>query len=385
MNPSGPTKAVFSLSIPVKTGIEYLALTLESAALQDGLAELALLDASGGDARVTSLVEKYAPLIAFSYHRNADAGQSAAIQEGWDNTHGTFVGWLNTDDYLLPGALPRVKEVFDADPGIDVVYGHAIYVNENGHFQRYFPAISGDISSICSSNIICQPACFVRRTAMARVAGLDPSLDYTMDWDLWIRLYKAGCKFRMVEEPLAVVCDRDESKTNSGGRTRYREIERCLAGNRDMTARIRAKTIRFYEPLHRANPFGFFVVNASREILQRVSRGRKRTPPSSLFGLNRYTNLIEDRCRITMAWFGATPPSRASMVVDRPGDYYICDGNQRRPWHFAETTRLRTFGFKGKCMRYTAQIAATQERRLDYVIGVHGGPCRLLGFSLHWD
>src|SRR5712671_6889068 len=66
---SNRKEAVFSISMPVKGGIEYLPLALASAALQDGLVELALLDASGGDVRVRSLAAKNAPLIAYRYHR----------------------------------------------------------------------------------------------------------------------------------------------------------------------------------------------------------------------------------------------------------------------------------------------------------------------------
>src|SRR5262245_30989077 len=92
-------EAVFSISVPVKGGIEYWRMALASDRRRDGLAELALLDVSDGGPRVRSLAEEYAPLIVYRYHRKKDGGQSAAIQEGWDNTRGMFVGWLNSDDY----------------------------------------------------------------------------------------------------------------------------------------------------------------------------------------------------------------------------------------------------------------------------------------------
>ncbi len=377
-------EAVFSISVPVKGGIEYLPLALASAALQDGLVELALLDASDGDVRVRSLAEKYAPLIAYRYHRKKDDGQSAAIQEGWDNTQGTFVGWLNSDDYLLPGALARVKAVFDARPEVDVVYGHAIYVNENGDFQQYFPSISKDIATIYSSNIICQPACFIRRTATDRVGGLNPSLEYAMDWDLWIRLYKSGSKFYMVDEPLAIVCDHANSKTNTGRRARFREIEKCLIENKDLKILIKARLgFKVHGLLYKATPFSLFIANVIRKFGKLAFLGRKLRPPDPLFGLHRSSNLVEERCRITMAWFGAAPASHASMVVDRAGDYYICDGKERRPWKFVGAKKIRTFGFNGKGMLYTTEISPVSAGRIDCVIEVHSRSCRLLTFRLH--
>jgi hypothetical protein len=377
-------KAVFSISMPVKGGVEYLPLALASAALQDGLVELALLDASDGDVRVRSLAEQYTPLIAYRDHCKEDGGQSAAIQEGWDNTQGMFVGWLNSDDYLLPGALAQVKAVFDARPEVDVVYGHAIYVNEKGDFERYFPSISNDISTIYSSNIICQPACFIRRTALDRVGGLNPSLEYAMDWDLWIRLYKLGCKFHMVNEPLAVVCDHANSKTNTGGRARFREIERCLIESKDLKMRIRAKLgFEVYGLLYTATPFSLFIANSIRKVARAASLARKLPPSPPLFGLEPNSNLIKNRCHITMTWFGAAPASHVSMVVDRPGGYYICDRKEWRPWKFVGPKKIRTFGFNGKGMLYTTEVAPVSVGRVDYIVDVGGASCRLLRFSLH--
>lgn len=376
-------EALFSISVPIKGGIEYLPLALASAALQDGLAELALLDASDGDPRVRSLAEEYAPLIVYRYHRKEDGGQSAAIQEGWDNTRGMFVGWLNSDDYLLPGALAHVKAVFDAHPEVDVVYGHAVYVNENGDFKQYFPSISNNTSTIYSSNIICQPACFIRRTAVDRVGGLTLSLQYAMDWDLWIRLHKAGCKFHMVDEPLAVVYDLANSKTNSGRRRRFREIEKLIE-NEGLATRIKIRLgFEIYGLLYKATPFSLLVANVIRNFARLASIARKRPPPLRLFGLEPYSNLIKDRCRITMTWFSTTPARRASMIVDRPGHYYICDGDERRPWKFVGQERVRTFGFAGKGMLYTADISPASAGRLDYLIEADSGTCRILRFNLH--
>jgi Glycosyl transferase family 2 len=371
--------AVFSLSMPVKGGIEYLPLAFSSATLQGGLVELALLDASGGDVRVRALAEKYAPLISYRYHRNGDGGQSAAIQEGWDNTSGMFVGWLNSDDYLLPGALAKVKAVFDSHPGIDVVYGHAIYVDENGDFKQYFPAISKNISDIYYGCVICQPACFVRRTAINRVGGLDLSLHYTMDWDLWIRLHKSGCKFHMIDEPLAIVCDHIDSKTNSGTGERFREIDKCLDKNKDLKRRIIAKLgFKVYSLLYKATPFSLFVANAIRKLTQLITPAPRLSP---LFGLEPYSNLIRNRCRITM--FAAAPVSHVSLVVDCPGDYYICDGKERRPLKFVGPKEIRTFGFNGKAVLYTAEVSPVPAGRLDYTIESYNRSTRLLAFSLH--
>lgn len=371
--------AVFSISIPVKNGIEYLPLALASTALQGGLVELALLDASGGDGRVRSLAETYAPLIAYRYHRQADDGQSAAIQEGWDNTQGMFVGWLNSDDYLVPGALPQVKAVFDAHPEVDVVYGHAIHLHENGDFKQYFPAISKDISSIYFNNIICQPACFIRRTAINRIGGLDVSLHYTMDWDLWIRLHKSGCTFYMIDEPLAIVHDHANSKTNSGRPERFREIEKCLREHRHKNIKINLK-VQYYNLLSHSTPVSLFVAGVMRKFARLLYLFEE---PPPLFGLQPYSNVIKDHCRITMTQLTEPPATHASLVVDCPGQYYIFDGKERGPMQLVGPKQVRSFGGKAKRVLYTAEISPMPAGRVDYIIESDSRSTRLLRFSLH--
>ena len=167
--------------------------------------------------------------LSFAYVRHGpDAGQASAIQEGWDRLSGDVVCWLNADDYLLPGSLDAVEQVFASRPDVDVVYGDAIFVGRGGEFISYFPAISENISDIVAGCSISQPACFVRREAVAKIGGLNEKLQYIMDWDLWIRLYLSGARFVYLKRPLAAARMYPETKTASGGMVRFREIRTHL-------------------------------------------------------------------------------------------------------------------------------------------------------------
>lgn len=374
--PATTAEPAFSISVPIKTGLKYLETTLSSLALQGGLAEVALLDASG-DSSVRTLAERYAPMIAYRYHRSRDGGQSAAIQEGWDNTAAPFVGWLNADDFLLPGALARAKAAFDADPEVDVVYGHAVYVDEHGAFQQYFPSISEDIAAITRGNLICQPACFVRRTAMQRVGGLDLALHYAMDWDLWIRLYKAGCRFRFLQDPLAVVHDHRDTKTRTGGSARLREINRCLRSHPTWLERARSSlSFRLYDYLYQGEspPLG-------RRLHGLVSALRHRNRPY-LFGLQCLSNRVEERCTITLPWFDRSAPTHLVMMTDREGRYRVRDG---AGWHAltpASAHPVRAAGPEEKAFVYTAPISMTPANRYDIAVESADGPWRLLSLRL---
>ncbi|BAE49884.1 glycosyltransferase [Paramagnetospirillum magneticum] len=217
----------FSIAVPVRSGVDWLETNLDSLARQGAGVAVALLDASA-DPRVPDLARRHSDLISYSYHRSSDGGQAAAIREGWEAVDGDILGWLNADDHLLPGALASVRRCFAADPSVGVVYGQAAYVSGDGAFLGYFPAY-GPADLLGRANVICQPAAFVRRSAVDRVGGLDCDRHYTMDWDLWQRLFRAGCRFRSVDSVLAVVVNHAGTKTNSGSPRRTREIEELLA------------------------------------------------------------------------------------------------------------------------------------------------------------
>lgn len=216
----------FSISTPVFKQAEFIATALESLRCQTMPFELAVLDATP-DNSVQNILKKYSDIITYQYH-HADDGQAAAIQEGWNNTQGEIVAWLNADDYYSPDTLAKVAEIFRSRLDIDVVYGHAAYVDAAGNFQQYFPAISDNPALLPRNCIICQPSCFVRRAAMERIGGLNTQLHYVMDWDLWVRLYTAGYKFYFLDAVLSVVRIYPTTKTLSGSKKRFQEIDAIL-------------------------------------------------------------------------------------------------------------------------------------------------------------
>lgn len=215
----------FSIAIPVYAQADYLPTALDSIREQSVDVELAVMDATP-DNSVQKVLEEYRGLIR--YHRHGpDIGQSAAIEEGWSNTQGDIIAWLNADDYYFPGALDKVASFFNTHPEVDVVYGDAIHVNRDGSFLSYFLPIqefnARDIGRVC---FICQPACFVRRSAYEKAGGIDKSLHFTMDWDLWCRLADSGAKFHYLHDVLAAVRYYTGTKTLSGSKERYLEIWR---------------------------------------------------------------------------------------------------------------------------------------------------------------
>jgi glycosyltransferase involved in cell wall biosynthesis len=129
-----------------------------------------------------------------------DEGQSDAIIKGFARTTNPWLTWLNSDDVQCGDALWRVDEVIAANPAAEVVVGRAHYMDEDGSNPRPYPTIaigSGDNlkKEIFEKGYMAQPSVFFRRDLLERVGGLNPSLKFCMDYDLWARFAVSSAKF----------------------------------------------------------------------------------------------------------------------------------------------------------------------------------------------
>jgi len=159
-----------------------------------------------------------------------DQGQSDAINKGFARTSGDVLTWLNADDTLAPGAARAAMEYFAAHPDVALVYGGADYIDFRGNLIG--PCVHIEPFSlhrlIHYSDYIVQPAAFFRRSALAKVGGIDPSLNWAMDYDLWLRLARRY-KVAYLPRKLANFRWLKDNKTATGGEARLDEIDRVLA------------------------------------------------------------------------------------------------------------------------------------------------------------
>lgn len=216
------SEPTFAISMPIGGWHPLLPAALRSLAIQDARFELAVLDASG-DARVRDALD--ASGIAFVFRREGpDAGQAAAIAEGWRHARGDVLAWLNADDLLMPGALRRAVVEFSSNPGVDVVFGDSTIIEADGSILGVHGQVGDVDSGISIINCISQPSCFFKRSAVDRVGGLNEHLGYSMDWELWIRMQRAGCRFVRLPDFFSAVYWGQETKTSELSFPRLSEL-----------------------------------------------------------------------------------------------------------------------------------------------------------------
>lgn len=125
-----------------------------------------------------------------------DEGQTDALNRGFARTTGEVMGYLNSDDLLLPGALHYVGRYFRDNPSVDVIYGNRLIINEDGLEIGRWILPGHDSLVLRFVDYVPQESMFWRRRIWDRVGGgFDTSLHFAMDWDLILRFADAGAVF----------------------------------------------------------------------------------------------------------------------------------------------------------------------------------------------
>ncbi len=204
-----------AIVVPSLDQERFLGEALDSVFAQTGVdLKVAVLDGGSGEGSLAVIRRHEAKL---SYWRSApDRGQAAAINEGIARLQGAdYVGWLNADDVLLPGALERMSAYLDTHRECVGVFGQAHIIDGRGRIVGQFPTRPFSRRALARTSIICQPASLISRRAWEAVGGLDESLHMCLDYDLWWRLSRLG-PIGFTREFIA--CSRDHEATKTRGR-----------------------------------------------------------------------------------------------------------------------------------------------------------------------
>ncbi|MGZ3586614.1 MAG: glycosyltransferase family 2 protein [Candidatus Limnocylindrales bacterium] len=117
-----------------------------------------------------------------------DHGQAHALNKAFARSSGEIIGWLNSDDaYFSAEVVADAVALFKRRPDVGVVYGHAALVNADGLVLQLIWAPPFSRRLLKLHDFIAQPAAFIRRAALGP-SLVDESFDFTMDYDLWLRL-----------------------------------------------------------------------------------------------------------------------------------------------------------------------------------------------------
>jgi glycosyltransferase involved in cell wall biosynthesis len=225
-----PPQPLVTIVTPSFNQAEFIADAIESVLTQDYPAiEYIVMDGGSTDSTL-DVLRSCGDRVRWT--SGPDGGQSDAIHRGFLAGSGEYIAWMNSDDRYVPGAISAAVADMALDPTAGLLYGRGEFIDRGG-------AVMGPADHIepwnlkrliDTTNFLLQPATLFRREAYMAIGGLDTSLHYVMDYDLWIRL---GSKYpvRYLPRVLAQARVYGETKTETGGLPRLEEMDRMIRRN----------------------------------------------------------------------------------------------------------------------------------------------------------
>lgn len=203
----------FTVVTPTLDSARFLAETMRSVAAQreGGRVRVEHIVVDGGSADATeAIVRSFAHPDTRFVRQEGKGGPAVAIEQGLRAARGDFLSWLNSDDFLAPGALERAASAFARHPRAALCFGRCRIVDASGAEIRrgvtafknaWFPLSCH--AAIRTLNYISQPASFFRREARGRVGALRADLVAAWDYDWTLRLWREGGAAVVPGPPLA--------------------------------------------------------------------------------------------------------------------------------------------------------------------------------------
>ena len=255
-----------SIVIPSFNQAAYLEAALRSIDSQRYPNVEAILIDGGSTDGTADIIATHRAALAYS-ESAPDAGPADALNRGFRHATGSILGFLNADDFHLPGCLEAVARAFAARPEADVVSGHGYFANATGELGMPTFSDRWSVKRFASGAcVLVQPATFFKRTAFDRAGGFRNTGSVCWDMELWADLAKTGARFATIDEFLAAFRLHDRSITGSRElqqkrRTDARAVMSAMRG-RPATAHDRVLEVAYR--------LGKFSTHPLRTIRQRL-------------------------------------------------------------------------------------------------------------------
>lgn len=179
----------------------YLRQALESVIGQkDGTVEFIVVDPGSTDGS-RDIIAEYRDGID-TLILDPDDGPADGLNKGFAAARGRIGYFLNSDDFLVPGAIDALQRQWAAHPNIGLLLGRAWRVRGDGSVERELLPTSNDrLTLVSGAATIVQQGFSFGMDAFRAVGGFNAANRSTWDYELL-------AQFAAAEVPFTIVCDR---------------------------------------------------------------------------------------------------------------------------------------------------------------------------------
>lgn len=192
-----------SVVVPSYNQGTFLEETLDSLLSQNYPSlEVIVIDGGSND-NSQSVIRRFENHLKY-WQSQPDRGQSHAINIGLEKCSGELFNWLNSDDTLLPQALASIAENYQAlavvkgDPL--AISGRTITTDATGvrvsDYSAQIPEVPEERFTQLRIN---QPGTFLPLNLVKSVSGVREDLTFTMDLDLYLRVFLEAPNLRVIQ------------------------------------------------------------------------------------------------------------------------------------------------------------------------------------------
>lgn len=284
---SKPSEPLVSVVMPAYNVAWCIGRAVDSVLAQDFRACELIVVNDGSTDGTRALLEGYGAAITVINQENR--GMSAARNAGIRRARGTYVAFLDADDWWLAGKLSRQVELMHGRPEIGFSSTTVRVEDDDGRLLNLWRCPDGSteiLATLFAQNAAIAGGCsavMARRDLLDRVGLFDESLRGFEDPDLWMRL-AAVSGYACIDETLAVILRREQSVSRNLDSMRVAAL-RSLRKNRALLPpRLRGRFWRsclagvytdYAKPAYRAGRLGLAYADTLRALmLSPLGRGR---------------------------------------------------------------------------------------------------------------
>ncbi len=190
-----------SVIVPTYNGAAYLRAALESVIAEcDASIEVIAIDDGSTDSTVT-ILEDYSSRLNMQVISRRVGNWAENTNHGLSLACGDYACFLHQDDLWLPGRLRALRQQLARTPQVALLLHACEFIDDRGRplgsWRCPYPArrpLAPEFAMerLLVQNFVGMPGATVHRETALKVGGLDPSLWYTADWDLWLKLVRLG-------------------------------------------------------------------------------------------------------------------------------------------------------------------------------------------------
>ena len=146
--------------------------------------EIVIQDAGSTDG-TESIIRSFAE-DRVRFYQEKDRGQSHALNLAVEKAQGDWLLWLNADDLLCQGALSAAAAYFDSD--WDLILGDFAIIDADGKRLKSYRSQRLKYERLLANGCyVFSGSAFWQKEAFVALGGLDESLHYAMDLDMFLR------------------------------------------------------------------------------------------------------------------------------------------------------------------------------------------------------